>query len=103
MSSPLAKAIERAKACQASGTQFVTSVSIDPAVAIAALTIADGERRDFSNLIEVILASHAKDQAAPAPEFVELLGKLQSALTERPALKPKLEKFLRANLRTATA
>jgi len=102
-SSRLEKAIERARAAQSAGTTFTTSVSLDAAVAVAALLVADKERRDFSNLIDVALAEYVGDAALLPADLAELVEKLSSALRDNPALRPQLDALLRTSKRQRRA
>lgn len=97
------KALERARAALASGTTFTTSVSLDPAVAVSALIVADKERRDFSNLIDVALAAYCGETGELSPELASLVEKLTAAMRDNPALKDELDALLRTSKRQRRA
>ncbi len=101
MSTPLEKAKDRAKACEETGAKFVTSVSLDPSIALAGLLVAEAEQRDFSNLIEFVLTGYAKQHAQPSTEQAEFLAKVAVAVASNPAMKVKVEKLLADSRREA--
>ena len=95
--------MDRAEACRVSGTTFVTSVSIDPVVVIAALKVAAVERRDFSNLIDVALSEYAKVHGPIAGAEGDIIDRFQAALGDlEPAARNKFLQGLERLLANAT-
>lgn len=99
----LENALTRAIAAAEADEKFVSSVSVDPAVILAALIAAHTEKRDFSNFVAVALAEYSQQAGAPAPELAEFFAKVQAAVAVSPRILPELEKRLRATARTAKA
>lgn len=99
MTPTLSKIMARAKAAKAAGSKFVTSFSLEPDVAIAAVIVADAENRDFSNLAEVALDEYAGSRRPPEPKVSEVLGKITVAAARRPQVVSEIEAVLARSAR----
>lgn len=100
---PLAAAERAAIEAIGRGEKFRTSVSLDPAIALAAVRAAAREHRDFSGLCCVALAEYERINPAPSREDTALFAKLEIAIQRNPALKPALEKLARQSARAKRA
>ncbi len=101
--SNLASALERAIAAAEADEKFVSSVAVEPAVAIAALLAALTEKRDFSNFVTIALAEYSEAHGSPTPELIELFAKLQAAFAVNPAVLDDVQKVILKRLRPRRA
>lgn len=101
MSPALTKILARAKAAKLANEQFVTSFSLEPDVAIAAVLVADSENRYFSNLAEVALQEYTGARRPPEPKVAEVLGKVAVAAASRPSVVGEIEALLARSARKA--
>jgi hypothetical protein len=97
--SKLSSALARAIAAAEADEQFVSSVSIDPAIILAALIAAHAENRDFSNFVAVALADYSRKYGAPPPVLAEFIAKVAAAHAATPGILPRLESTLRREMR----
>ncbi len=101
--SNLASALERAIDAAEAGEKFVSSVAVEPAVALAALLAALTEKRDFSNFVTIALAEYSEAHGAPTPELIEVFAKLQAAHAVNPAVIDDVQKVIVKRLRPRRA
>jgi predicted transcriptional regulator len=94
MRTTLEKTLSRAEACLASGTKFVSSVSLDPAVAIASLRLAGSRSRDLSFIVGEALASYVERHGPPPADLAERLARLTAALEADKGLAAEIDQLI---------
>lgn len=87
----------------AEGGKCRSTISLDPALALATVRAADAEKRDFSNFIAVILHDYhgRNSRLSPAPDLAEFIAKLSAAYAASPRVLAKMQALIVKEMRAA--